>query len=76
MSTPTYSNTRAVLALSISLLLTTFVYAPFAGAARPNARPNTSRRVHQQSVPPYREREVLVRFRAGVAPDVLGRERG
>ncbi|HEX6716801.1 MAG TPA: S8 family serine peptidase, partial [Pyrinomonadaceae bacterium] len=67
MSTLTYSNTRAVLALSISLLLTTFAYAPFVGAARPNARPKTSRRVHQQSAPPYRDRELLVRFRTGVA---------
>jgi len=46
-------------------MLILLTYAPFTGGTRNRLRVKT---FQQQSAPPYRDREILVRFRAGVTP--------
>lgn len=61
-----YSGTtlRKVVATAIAHLLVIAMCAPLSAAARPLTK---TRSLQQQSAAPYREHELLVRFRAGTS---------
>ena len=64
-----YSATtlRIVVAAALSYLLVVSTCAPLSVAAGSYSNPKPVRTIQQQSVAPYREHELLVRFRAGTS---------
>jgi hypothetical protein len=58
---------RMAVAVTLSYLLVVSLCAPLSVAARSHSRPRSGLTRQQQSVAPYREHELLVRFRAGTS---------
>ena len=63
MNDPVHSTFRMASALGLAYLLVLLSSVPFVGGTLPGSHAET---IHEQSAPPYRDHELLVRFRAGV----------